>query len=113
MEKANNTYIFDNTNKLNEIKGKSHLQEFIDDVDFITKKFDLLKHERKVREEIVNNLTENVSKLAQKVDDLSGAVEKQEQYSRGNCLVLHGIHEKKQQEKTGKLCIKAKNEHLD
>ena len=76
------TRIFDNTNELNEkqIKGESHLQELSDTVDFIIKKFDKYEQERKEREEIINNLTENVAKLTQKVDDLSEAAEKQEQY---------------------------------
>ena len=108
------THIFDNTNELKEkqIKGKSHLEERSDAVDFITKKFDKNKHERKEREKIISNLTENVAKLTQKVDDLSEAVEKQGQYSRRSCLLLHGIPEKKQ-ENTDELCIKAINEHLD
>ena len=76
------TRIFDNTNELKEkqIKGESHLQELSDTVDFIIKKFDKYEQERKQREEIINNLTENVAKLTQKVDDLSEAAEKQEQY---------------------------------
>ena len=49
----------------------------------------------------------NVSRLAQKVDDLSGAVEQQEQYSRHNCFLQHGIPEKKQ-ENIDKLCIKTR-----
>ena len=57
-------------------------------------------------------MTENVAELKQKVDDLSEVVEKQEQYSRRNCLLLHGIHEKKQ-ENTDELCIKAINDNLD
>ena len=47
----------------------------------------------------------------QKVDDLLEAVEKQEQYSRLNCLLLHGIPKKKE-ENIDKLSIKAINEHL-
>ena len=39
-------------------------------------------------------------------------MEKQEQFLRRNCLLLHGIPEKKQ-ENTGELSIKAINEHLD
>ena len=76
------TRIFDNTNELKEkqIKGESHQQELSDTVDFIIKKFDKYEQERKEREEIINNLTENVAKLTQKVDDLSEAAEKQEQY---------------------------------
>ena len=90
------TQIFDSNNELKQkqIKGKSHLQELSDAAYFITKKFDKYEQERKEREEIINNLTENVAKLTQKVDDLSESVEKQEQYSRRNCLLLHGIPEK-------------------
>ena len=106
------TQIFDNTNKLKEkqIKGESHLQELSDAVDFVTKKFDKYEHERKKREEIINNFTENVAKLTSRF--LSEAVEKQEQYLRCNCLLLHGIPKKKQ-ENADELCIKAINEHLD
>lgn len=43
----------------------------------------------------MHNLTENVPRLAQKVDDLSAAVEKQEQYSGCNCFLLHGVSEQK------------------
>ena len=93
------THIFDNTNELKEkqIKDESHLLELSRAVDFITKTFDTYEQERKEREEIINNFTENVSRLAQKVDDLSEGVEKQDQYSRRNCLPLHGIPEKKQE----------------
>ena len=106
--------MFDNTNELKEkqINGESHPQELSDAMDFIAKKFDKYKQERKEREEFINNLTESVSRLTQKVDDPSEAVEKQEQYSRCNCLLQHGIPEKKQ-ENTDELCIKVINEHLD
>ena len=108
------THMFDNTNKLKEkqINDESHLQEHNNAVDFITKKFDTYKHEIKERKEIINYLTENVSRLAQKVDKLSGAAEKQGQYSRRNCLLLQEIPEKKQ-ENTDKMYTKARNEHLD
>ena len=62
-------------------------------MDFVTKKFDPYKQERKKKRKN-NNLTEIVSRLAQKVGDLSEAREKQEQYSRHNCLLLRGIPEK-------------------
>ena len=78
------TQIFDNTNELKEkqIKGESHLQELSDAVDFIIKKFDKYEQERKEKEETINILKENVAKITQKVDHLSEAVEKQEQYSK-------------------------------
>ena len=51
-------------------------------------------------------MTKNVSGLAQKVGDLSTAVEKQEQHSRRNCFP------EKKQENTNKAWIKAVNEHV-
>ena len=57
-------------------------------------------------------MTENVSRLVQKVDDLSEAVKKQEQYSRHNCLLLHVIPEKKK-ENTDKLCIDRDRDNRD
>lgn len=60
----------------------------------------------------MHNLTENVPRLAQKVDDLSAAVEKQEQYSSRKSLLIQGILVKKQ-ENYEELCIKAINKHLD
>ena len=67
---------------------ESHLQEFSDAADFITKKFDTYEQEGFItkkfdtykqqgekREEIITNLMENVSRLAQSVYDLSIAVE--------------------------------------
>ena len=46
------TQIFDNTNELKEkqIKDKSQLQKPSNSVDFITKKFDKYKQEKKERE---------------------------------------------------------------
>ena len=83
--------------KEKQIKDQSHLQKLSDAVDFITTKFDKYEQERKEREEIINNLTENVAKLTQKMNDLSEAVEKQEQHLRRSCLLLHGISEEKQE----------------
>ena len=59
--------------------NKLHLQELSNVVDFITKKFDTYEQERKERKREINKLMENASRLAQKGDELSGAVEKQEQ----------------------------------
>ena len=65
------TQIFDNTNELKEkqIKDESHLQELSDVVDFITKKSDKYKQEKKERQEIINNLTkqENTDELCIKM----------------------------------------------
>ena len=93
------TKIFDNTKELKQkqIKSKSHLQELIDTVNFSTKEFDKYRQKKKRERKIMNNLLENVSMLAKKVDDHLEAVEKYEQVSRCNCLLMHQISEKKQE----------------
>ena len=54
------------------MKGEIHLLEPIDAMGFLAKKFDTYEQGRKERKEIINNLKENVSRLAQKVNYLSG-----------------------------------------
>ena len=51
----------------------------------------------------------NVSK---RLDSLPGKVDKQEQYSKRNCLLLHGIPGNKN-EKTDDWCVATINEHLE
>ena len=50
--------------------------------------------------------------MSKRVDSISGQVDKQEEYSRCNCLLLHGIPENKN-EKTDDLCLAAINEQLE
>ena len=50
--------------------------------------------------------------MSKGVDSLSGQVGKQEQYSRRNCLLLHGIPDNKN-EKTEDLYLATINEHLE
>ena len=92
------TQIFDNTNELKEkqIKGESHLQELSDAADFVTKKFDKYEHESKKREEIINNLMENVAKLTQK-----------SRYPLRSCGKTRAVFD------ADEPCIKAINEYLD
>ena len=52
-----------------------------------------------------------MSALNVKVSELTSAVEKQEQYSRGNCLLLHGINENKDED-TDKMSLNTLNENL-
>ena len=43
--------------------------------------------------EMVNTLEEKVLRLTEKVDKLSSLVDRQEQYSRRNCIFIHGVKE--------------------
>ena len=50
--------------------------------------------------------------MSKRVDSPSSQVDKQEQYSRRNCLLLDGIPEN-ENEKTDDLCLATINEHLE
>ena len=62
-------------------------------IDFISNKFDEYEKDRKEKEERIKTLEDCLINMLQRVDSLSGQVNKQEQYSRRNCLLLHGIPE--------------------
>ena len=42
---------------------------------------------------MINSLEEKVLGLTGKVDKLSSLVDRQEQYSRRNCILIHGVKE--------------------
>ena len=50
--------------------------------------------------------------MTKRIESLSGSFDKQEQYSRRNCLSLHDIPENRN-EKTDNFCIATINEHLE
>ena len=61
----------------------------------MTSKFDVLEKHRKEKEKIINNLKGEVSYLSEKLGKLEESIDAQQQYSRRNCLLLHGIEETK------------------
>ena len=62
-----------------------------DSVDFIFNKFDDFECDRLEKEKIIKDLKEEVTYLREKVDDIAAETDKQEQYSRRKCLLIHGL----------------------
>ena len=83
------TEIFDlaNTANENQIKDARKLENLENAVDFIRKKFENYEAERQQKDEIIRSLRGKVSALVKR--DI------QEQYSRRNCFLIHGISENK------------------
>ena len=81
--------------KEGQIKGKKQLAKLTEAIDFISNKFDEYEKDRKEKEERINTLKDCLINMSKRVHSLFGQVDKQEQYSRGNCLLLHGIPENK------------------
>ena len=98
--------------KEGQIKGNKQLAELLEATNFISNEFDEYEKDRKEKEGRIKILENCLINIQKRVDSLSGQVEKQEQYSRHNCLSLHGILESRN-DKTDDLCIAALNEHFE
>ena len=78
-----------------QIKGDKQLAELTESVQHMSDKFDEFKKDRKGKEEIINNLKEEVSTLKGRVETLEKESNDQEQYLRRNCILVHGLEENK------------------
>ena len=93
--KMNDLYTLANSNKEMQIKGDKHLIELTSSVEFLSSKFDELEKERKEKDELINSLQIEVSSLKVEVKNLEKKIDDQEQYSRRNFLLIHGLNETK------------------
>ena len=84
-----------------QIKGELQLKELNEAVEFITKNFDQYEAERKEKEKIINDLQEKISDMSNELDVLKNLLDWQQQYSRRNCVLIHGISEQKREDTDG------------
>ena len=61
---------------------------------------------------MINSLEEKVLGLTEKVDKLSSMFNRQEQYSRRNCILIHGIKEN-QNEDTDEVVVNKLKSEMD
>ena len=101
----------DTTNE-SQIKGEQQLKCLTDSVEFISARFDEYEADRKKKDEMINSLEEKVLGLTEKVDKLSSLVDRQEQYSRRNCILIHGVKEN-QNEDTDEVVINKIKSEMD
>ena len=73
-------------------------------VSFICEKFDEYKRDRAEKEKIINELQKSVNDMSATIESLKSCLDRQEQYSRRNCLLIHGLPELKN-ENTDELII--------
>lgn len=78
-----------------QIKGEQHLNQVSESMDLINEKFETFKKELEEKDKKISILENNVSMLSTTVDVLSKQLDRQEQYSRRNCLLIHNIPENK------------------
>ena len=76
-----------------QINGKKQPSDLTNFVQLICDKFDEYEKDRKAKDELIIKLQTEVRELTDKVINLSVRVDKQEQYSRQKCLLIHGVEE--------------------
>ena len=101
-----------NENKNMHIKGEKQFVDLAESVKFMTLKFDELEKDRKEKEKIINNLKCEVSYLSEKLGKMEEGIDALQQYSRRNCLILHGI-EKTKGEDTDNIVLEVLNNDID
>ena len=62
-------------------------------ISFISEKFEEFEKDLKKKEEGIKLLKKENSYLNKRLDEMDAAVDRQKQYSRRNCLLVHGIVE--------------------
>ena len=108
----NDLYMLANSSKEMQITGDKQLTELTSSVEFLTSKFDEIEKERKEKDELINSLQIEVSSLKVEVKNLENKTHGQEQYSRRNCLLIHGLNETKT-ENTGEMALDVISDKLN
>ena len=98
-------------NRLTHIKGEQSLADLSKSVKFITDTFDEYEKEHEEKTEIIKKLNEKVSALTERSKVLEESIDQQVQYSRRNCLLIHGVEENSNED-TDKLVLNIINNDL-
>ena len=76
-----------------QIKGTTELQDLKAGIDFVKGKFEEYEKDKKEREKEIEDLKQEVQELRKHLYNVDHILDKQEQYSRRNCLLVHGVKE--------------------
>ena len=95
-----------------QIKGDKQLIDLNSSVELLTSKFDKLERERKEKDELINSLQIEVSSLKVEVKNIEKKADDWEQYSRRNCLLIHGLTETKTED-TDEMVLDVINKKLN
>ena len=79
-----------------QIKGEKQLIDLTECINFLLDKFKEYEEDRAKKNKIIEVLKSEVNSLSTKIEKLEKFQDQQEQYSRRNCLLVHGIAEEKE-----------------
>ena len=111
-KKVNEIHLLSTTANDAQIKGTQQLKEVNDPIKFVNEKFEELEVDRKEKEREIAELKSTINSLNVRLDKADRALDRQEQYSRRNCLLIHGIDEENQ-ENTDEVVISVLKKEMD
>ena len=76
-----------------QIKGEFQLTDLVKCVEFIAQEFDGYEKDRREKDAIIATLQNELRSVSMKVEDLEKKKRRQEQYSRRNWNLTHGLKE--------------------
>ena len=95
-----------------QIKGTQQLNEVNDKIKFIIKKNDKFKADWREKEWEIAELKGTINGLNERLDKVDRMLDHQEQYPRGNCLLIQS-NEEENQEDTNEIVINILNKEID
>lgn len=95
-----------------QIKGTQELVEMNKSINHINAIFEEYQKDKKEQEQKINHLEKTVSEMSGKIEKLEKSIDAQEQYSRRNCLLIHGISES-DNENTDDIVMKTVQENME
>ena len=95
--------------KNSQIKGEKQLDSLSDALELLSAKFDELEKDHEKKNKKISEVDKKVNSLESKLGD---SVDELEQYSRRNCLLLHGVRELEGENKND-IIMKTMKEEID
>ena len=96
--KVNEIYELSFSTKDAQIKGAKQLEDVSESIKFINEKFEEYEADLKQKEKEIAELKEDLTSLKEKFFQVDKTLDRQEQYSRKNGLLVHGVEEKKNED---------------
>ena len=93
-----------------QIKGDSQINEVLKSITFLNNQYEKYEQERKEKDEIIKKLQEDVHQMSGKINKPEEKVDRHEQYSRRNYLLIHGAKEEKDEDTDSLVMDIVKNE---
>ena len=108
--KVNEIYELSSSTKDAQIKGAKQLEDVSESIKFINEKFEEYEADLKQKEKEIAELKEDLTSLKEKFFQVERTLDHQEQYSRRNCLLVHGVEEKNNEDTDQEIINIVKND---